>query len=140
MDEPPLRIECTDISHIQGTDVVASLVVFEDGLPRKSDYRRYRIREAAGDGHSDDVASIAEVVRRRFQRYQQDKTAVPAGDDAGDRLEGEVSAADPRAQEAGMAMLRQGGNATDAAIATMLLLVGALFSVAYIRALKPEVD
>lgn len=94
MDEPPLRIECTDISHIQGTDVVASLVVFEDGLPRKSDYRRYRIREAAGDGHSDDVASIAEVVRRRFQRYQQDKTAVPAGDDAGDRLEGEVSAAE----------------------------------------------
>ncbi|AGP30814.1 excinuclease ABC subunit UvrC [Corynebacterium terpenotabidum] len=94
MDEPPLRIECTDISHIQGTDVVASLVVFEDGLPRKSDYRRYRIREAAGDGHSDDVASIAEVVRRRFQRYREDRSAVPAGDDAGDRLDGEVSVAD----------------------------------------------
>lgn len=81
MEDSPLRIECTDISHIQGTDVVASLVVFEDGLPRKSDYRRYRIREAAGDGHSDDVASIAEVVRRRFRRHGQDRLVVPAGDD-----------------------------------------------------------
>ncbi|QGU02084.1 UvrABC system protein C [Corynebacterium kalinowskii] len=77
MDDAPLRIECTDISHIQGTDVVASLVVFEDGLPKKSDYRRYRIKEAAGDGHSNDVASIAEVTRRRFLRHNQDKTAVP---------------------------------------------------------------
>ena len=80
MDEAPLRIECTDISHIQGTDVVASLVVFEDGLPRKVDYRRYRIKDAAGDGHSDDVASIAEVVRRRFRRHAEDKLAVPEDD------------------------------------------------------------
>lgn len=77
MNEAPLRIECTDISHIQGTDVVASLVVFEDGLPKKSDYRRYRIKDAAGDGHSDDVASIAEIVRRRFLRHNQDKLDVP---------------------------------------------------------------
>ncbi|MEJ5996797.1 excinuclease ABC subunit UvrC [Corynebacterium sp. H130] len=77
MDEAPLRIECTDISHIQGTDVVASLVVFEDGLPKKSDYRRYRIRDAAGDGHSNDVASIAEITRRRFARHVEDKTTVP---------------------------------------------------------------
>jgi excinuclease ABC subunit C len=70
--EAPLRIECIDISHVQGTDVVASLVVFEDGLPRKSDYRHYAIREAAGDGRSDDVASIAEVTRRRFQRHVAD--------------------------------------------------------------------
>jgi excinuclease ABC subunit C len=68
----PLRIECIDISHVQGTDVVASLVVFEDGLPRKSDYRHYAIREAAGDGRSDDVASIAEVTRRRFHRHLAD--------------------------------------------------------------------
>ena len=91
MEDSPLRIECTDISHIQGTDVIASLVVFEDGLPRKSDYRRYRIREAAGDGHSDDVASIAEVVRRRFRRHGQDRLVVPAGDDGGDLLDGEVT-------------------------------------------------
>ncbi|MGV0353339.1 excinuclease ABC subunit UvrC [Corynebacterium confusum] len=77
MEQAPLRIECTDISHIQGTDVVASLVVFEDGLPRKSDYRRYRIKEAAGDGRSDDVGSIAEVTRRRFKRHHVDKLANP---------------------------------------------------------------
>jgi excinuclease ABC subunit C len=70
--EAPLRIECVDISHVQGTDVVASLVVFEDGLPRKSDYRHYAIREAAGAGRSDDVASIAEVARRRFYRHLHD--------------------------------------------------------------------
>ncbi|WP_066525336.1 excinuclease ABC subunit UvrC [Corynebacterium bouchesdurhonense] len=77
MDEAPLRIECTDISHIQGTDVVASLVVFEDGLPKKNDYRRYRVKEAAGDGRSDDVGSIAEITRRRFKRYNEDKLANP---------------------------------------------------------------
>ncbi|STC70511.1 excinuclease ABC subunit UvrC [Corynebacterium pilosum] len=77
LDQAPLRIECTDISHIQGTDVVASLVVFEDGLPKKNDYRRYRIKEAAGDGRSDDVGSIAEVTRRRFKRYNADKLANP---------------------------------------------------------------
>jgi excinuclease ABC subunit C len=70
--DAPLRIECVDISHVQGTDVVASMVVFEDGLPRKSDYRHYAIREAAGDGRSDDVASIAEVTRRRFMRHVAD--------------------------------------------------------------------
>ena len=68
----PLRIECIDISHVQGTDVVGSLVVFEDGLPRKSDYRHFAIREAAGEGRSDDVASIAEVTRRRFLRHVRD--------------------------------------------------------------------
>ncbi len=79
--DAPLRIECVDISHVQGTDVVASLVVFEDGLPRKSDYRHYAIREAAGDGRSDDVASIAEVTRRRFARHVADAQA-PLTEDA----------------------------------------------------------
>ncbi|MGW4632988.1 excinuclease ABC subunit UvrC [Nocardia sp. NPDC004415] len=73
LDSAPLRIECVDISHVQGTDVVASLVVFEDGLARKSDYRHYAIKEAAGDGRSDDVASIAEVTRRRFARLARDR-------------------------------------------------------------------
>ncbi|GAB18202.1 UvrABC system protein C [Gordonia effusa NBRC 100432] len=80
LDQAPLRIECVDISHVQGTDVVASLVVFEDGLPRKSDYRHYSIREAAGDGHSDDVASIAEITRRRFLRHRADVVEVGTGD------------------------------------------------------------
>ncbi|NUR29042.1 MAG: excinuclease ABC subunit UvrC [Catenulispora sp.] len=60
----PLRIECYDISQIQGTDVVASMVVFEDGLVRKSEYRRFIIR-----GATDDVSAISEVIRRRFQNY-----------------------------------------------------------------------
>ncbi|CCW12130.1 Excinuclease ABC subunit C [Rhodococcus aetherivorans] len=84
LDSAPLRIECVDISHVQGTDVVASLVVFEDGLPRKADYRHYAIREAAGDGRSDDVASIAEVTRRRFLRHNRDLAAA-GGDPAAAR-------------------------------------------------------
>ena len=71
----PLRIECVDVSHVQGSDVVASLVVFEDGLARKSEYRRFAIRDGADRG---DVGSIAEVVRRRFHRYQRE-TATSAG-------------------------------------------------------------
>jgi excinuclease ABC subunit C len=67
LDSAPLRIECVDISHIQGSDVVASMVVFEDGIARKSEYRRFAIREGADGG---DVGSIAEVTRRRFARFQ----------------------------------------------------------------------
>ncbi|MCC3330294.1 excinuclease ABC subunit UvrC [Nocardia abscessus] len=73
LDTAPLRIECVDVSHVQGTDVVASLVVFEDGLARKSDYRHYTIKEAAGEGRSDDVGSIAEVTRRRFLKLRRER-------------------------------------------------------------------
>ncbi|USC17921.1 excinuclease ABC subunit UvrC [Rhodococcus sp. 11-3] len=93
LDSAPLRIECVDISHVQGTDVVASLVVFEDGLPRKADYRHYAIREAAGDGRSDDVASIAEVTRRRFLRHNRDLAAA-GGDPAAARDGDPVAARD----------------------------------------------
>ena len=75
LDTAPLRIECIDISHVQGTNVVASLVVFEDGLARKSEYRRFEIKDAAEQG---DVASIAEVVRRRFRRYLAETAAARA--------------------------------------------------------------
>jgi excinuclease ABC subunit C len=64
LDDAPLRIECFDISHIQGSDVVASMVVFEDGLARRSEYRRFAMRETGGD-----TDWIAEAVRRRFNRY-----------------------------------------------------------------------
>jgi excinuclease ABC subunit C len=64
LETAPLRIECYDVSQIQGTDVVASMVVFEDGLPRKSEYRRFIIR-----GEPDDVSAISEVLRRRLARY-----------------------------------------------------------------------
>jgi excinuclease ABC subunit C len=66
LPEAPLRIECYDVSQIQGTDVVASMVVFEDGLARKGEYRRFAIT-----GATDDVSAISEVLRRRFARLQQ---------------------------------------------------------------------
>ena len=66
LTQAPLRIECVDVSHLQGTEVVASLVVFEDGLPRKSEYRRFTIRSVDGQ---DDVRAVREVVDRRFRRY-----------------------------------------------------------------------
>lgn len=70
LDQVPLRIECYDVSHIQGTDVVASMVVFEDGLARKSEYRRFSVRSTEGD-----VASIYEVISRRFKRYLEERSA-----------------------------------------------------------------
>ncbi|MEU2037550.1 excinuclease ABC subunit UvrC [Nocardia niwae] len=80
LDTAPLRIECVDVSHVQGTDVVASLVVFEDGLARKSEYRHYTIREAAGEGRSDDVGSIAEVTRRRFLKLRRERDMMEQDD------------------------------------------------------------
>ncbi|MEW2073437.1 excinuclease ABC subunit UvrC [Streptomyces sp. NPDC013433] len=70
LDSAPLRIECYDISHLQGDDVVASMVVFEDGLARKSEYRRFQIKSFAGQ---DDVRSMHEVITRRFRRYLAEK-------------------------------------------------------------------
>jgi excinuclease ABC subunit C len=70
LSEAPLRIECFDISNLQGTSVVASMVVFEDGLARKSEYRRFGIKGVEGQ---DDVASIHEVIKRRFARYVSER-------------------------------------------------------------------
>ncbi|MFF9812891.1 excinuclease ABC subunit UvrC [Streptomyces sp. NPDC014006] len=70
LDSAPLRIECYDISHLQGQDVVASMVVFEDGLARKSEYRRFQIKGFEGQ---DDVRSMHEVISRRFRRYLAEK-------------------------------------------------------------------
>jgi excinuclease ABC subunit C len=80
LDTAPLRIECVDVSHVQGSDVVASLVVFEDGIARKSEYRRFAIREGAERG---DVGSIAEVTRRRFVRYQQETAGLDPDSERG---------------------------------------------------------
>ncbi|MBI2704062.1 MAG: excinuclease ABC subunit UvrC [Actinobacteria bacterium] len=70
LPEAPLRIECYDMSHIQGTDYVGSMVVFEDGLPKKSDYRRFKIREVDGN---DDFAAMEEVVTRRLRNYLDER-------------------------------------------------------------------
>jgi excinuclease ABC subunit C len=71
LTDAPLRIECFDVSHTQGSDVVASMVVFEDGIARKSEYRRFTIRGAArqAGNEQDDTASMYETVSRRFSRY-----------------------------------------------------------------------
>ena len=76
LDEAPLRIESYDVSNLQGTHVVASMVVFEDGLARKSEYRRFAIRGLDG---TDDVAAIHEVISRRFRRYLEEQAAAPPG-------------------------------------------------------------
>ncbi|WP_432086469.1 excinuclease ABC subunit UvrC [Streptomyces sp. bgisy095] len=86
LDSAPLRIECFDISHLQGEDVVASMVVFEDGLPRKSEYRRFQIKGFEGQ---DDVRSMHEVIGRRFKRYLAEK------EKTGEWVDGEVPAEDP---------------------------------------------
>src|SRR5512133_1316640 len=72
LPEAPLRIECYDISNLQGNQVVGSMVVFEDGLPRKSEYRRFEIRSVEGQ---DDVASLREVISRRLARLAGEQPA-----------------------------------------------------------------
>ncbi|MBV8263429.1 MAG: excinuclease ABC subunit C, partial [Candidatus Eremiobacteraeota bacterium] len=72
----PQRIECYDISHVQGRDVVGSMVVFEDGVPRKSDYRRFKIQ---GDERNDDVANMQQMLRRRLRYLTPGAPAVAPG-------------------------------------------------------------
>jgi excinuclease ABC subunit C len=76
LDAPPIRIECFDISHLGGTQTVASMVVFEGGAPKKSDYRRFKIRTLA-EGSSDDFAAMAEVLGRRFSQWQRQSDFSP---------------------------------------------------------------
>jgi excinuclease ABC subunit C len=75
LPELPKRIECFDISHIQGAETVASMVVWEDGAMKKSDYRKYQIKTVEG---VDDFASMREVVGRRYRRVQEEQLAMPS--------------------------------------------------------------
>ena len=72
LDNIPKRIECYDISHIQGSNVVASMSVFENGTPKKSDYRRFKISE----DKNDDFEAMREVINRRFSRLVENKNTV----------------------------------------------------------------
>jgi excinuclease ABC subunit C len=81
LDDAPLRIECYDVSNLQGTHVVASMVVFEDGLARKSEYRRFAIK---GHDGTDDIAAIHEVILRRFRRYLAEREKTGELDTLGD--------------------------------------------------------
>ncbi len=100
---PLMRIECFDISHVQGTNVVASMVVVEDGLPRKSDYRRFSI---TGDAARDDTSSMYDVIYRRFRNYLAERNPLDS------LLGGEV----PGADVAGGAVM--GGSADSAPTAS----------------------
>ncbi|GAB6904116.1 excinuclease ABC subunit UvrC [Kineosporia succinea] len=95
LPEAPLRIECYDISHIQGSNVVASMVVFEDGLAKKSEYRKFTIKSLA-EGSSDDVASIREVITRRFRRMLDEK------EPSVDHATGEILDQAPSLEEEGL--------------------------------------
>jgi excinuclease ABC subunit C len=79
LPDAPLRIECYDMSHIQGTDYVGSMVVMEDALPKKSDYRRFRVRTVPGN---DDFAAMEEVLTRRLSAYI-DERALPVSERTG---------------------------------------------------------
>jgi excinuclease ABC subunit C len=68
LDEAPLRIECYDVSHLGGTNIVASMVVFEDGLPLKNSYRKFAIKE-----YADDLEALSQVLRRRLARLDEDE-------------------------------------------------------------------
>ncbi len=92
LDDAPLRIECYDVSHLQGSEVVASMVVFEDGLPRKSEYRRFAVRGDGPDGRTDDLASMDEVLTRRFRRH------LAEGARDGEGVGGEVAPGRPGVQ------------------------------------------
>ena len=80
LPEAPLRIECYDISHTHGAHQVGSMVVFEDGAPRKSDYRRFVVRGRDGEGAADDTAAMGEVLTRRFKRLLAEQGAGPEED------------------------------------------------------------
>ncbi|KNX37233.1 excinuclease ABC subunit UvrC [Luteipulveratus halotolerans] len=98
LDQAPLRIECFDVSHVQGTQVVASMVVFEDGLARKGEYRRFIVRGAVqpdGTVRMDDTAAMDEVLTRRFRRYLEDRDTsgeveLDPGEDSGGLIDEET--------------------------------------------------
>jgi excinuclease ABC subunit C len=96
MNDAPLRIECYDMSHLQGTDYVGSMVAFEDGLPRKSDYRHFRVRDVPGN---DDYAAMEEVLTRRLNSLVAERSRTsppPARDGSATDVEREGSKSAPK--------------------------------------------
>jgi excinuclease ABC subunit C len=104
LPEAPLRIECYDVSHHQGAETVASMVVFEDGLARKSEYRRFAIKGVDGN---DDTAAMHEVLTRRFRRYLEERAdlAEPELGDDSDERDDRDSRRDPAADDPGFSRL-----------------------------------
>jgi excinuclease ABC subunit C len=125
LDEAPLRIECYDVSNLQGTHVVASMVVFEDGLARKSEYRRFSIKGYDG---TDDISAIREVITRRFRRYLAEREEVPElamfGDEEEDDPERAVVSAKPKFAYPPNLVVVDGGAGQVAAAAAALTELG----------------
>jgi excinuclease ABC subunit C len=120
LDDAPLRIESYDVSNLQGTHVVASMVVFEDGLARKSEYRRFAIRGLDG---TDDVAAIHEVITRRFRRYVEERAEIAAAAEADPGVEEELQRQRKFAYPPGLLVI-DGGPAQVAAAVRALEEVG----------------
>lgn len=101
LPEAPLRIECFDISHTQGTHQVGSMVVFEDGLAKKKDYRQFNVRGREGEGARDDTEALREVLRRRFARGRAEEPRA-MGLDGGASAAGDITSAPtaPSAEDA----------------------------------------
>ncbi|MFJ6066034.1 excinuclease ABC subunit UvrC [Streptomyces tendae] len=110
LDSAPLRIECYDISHLQGDDVVASMVVFEDGLARKSEYRRFQIKGFEGQ---DDVRSMHEVITRRFRRYLAEKEKTGEWADGEDLTDGDRPTTGADTTENGADTTENGADTTE---------------------------
>lgn len=109
LDEAPLRIECYDVSHLGGTNIVASMVVFEDGLPVKNSYRKFAIKE-----YADDLESISQVLRRRLARLNEDEAP-----DAGEEAEGEAPRRKRFAYRPGLILVDGGEPQVNAAAAVL---------------------
>ncbi|MGI5425057.1 excinuclease ABC subunit UvrC [Streptomyces sp. CA-179760] len=122
LDSAPLRIECYDISHLQGDDVVASMVVFEDGLARKSEYRRFQIKGFAGQ---DDVRSMHEVITRRFRRYlaEKEKTGEWTDGENADTPEAETPEIDSNGEIVGTGLTEDDGRPKKFAYPPQLVVV-----------------
>lgn len=126
LDEAPLRIECYDISHTQGTYQVGSMVVFEDGIPKKKDYRTFNVRGDDGTGERDDTAALSEVLRRRFARtaaaMNGDPSVPPLAASAAPAPEGTAESVPERtsfAYEPGLLLVDGGLPQVNAAAATL---------------------
>ncbi|MDR1633829.1 MAG: excinuclease ABC subunit UvrC [Bifidobacteriaceae bacterium] len=109
LDDAPLRIECYDISHTGGTAQVGSMVVFEDGLARKSEYRHFNVRGPDGAGAADDTAAMAEVLARRFAHQDQARQDQGGQDQARQDQGGQdrVSQSEPGLSESGQGQAGQ---------------------------------
>ncbi len=116
--DAPLRIECFDVSNLQGSEVVASMVVFEDGLPRKSEYRRFVIRGVDGQN---DAAAMHETVTRRFRRLLDDRAAddLAAGDDGPVRQDPDIGRPRKFAYAPGLVVVDGGPPQVSAAAAAL---------------------